>query len=70
MSDILSSSSLYRNPSSLKGAARIASVFGKLDEYRTSPTEEEADTNAICKDWEIVGHDIKNATKQYEQTKK
>lgn len=69
MSDILSSMSLYRNPSVLKGAARTVSIFGKLDEYRTSPTEEEADTEALRKDWETVGHDIANATQEYGDTK-
>ena len=66
MSDISKSSCLYCNPSALKGAARIASIFGGVDEYRTSSTEEEADINAIRKDWEMVGEDIANATQQYD----
>jgi len=70
MTDISNSSSLYQIPSALKGAARIVSIFGRLDEYRTSPTKEEADTNAIHKDWEIVGEDIASATQQYDSTER
>lgn len=70
MTDIINSSSLYRIPSGLKGAARTVSIFGNLDEYRTSSTEKEADTDAIRKDWEIVGKDINTAIRKYDSTKK
>jgi hypothetical protein len=70
MSDISKSSFLYQTPSALKGAARIVSIFGGVDEYRTSNSEEEADANAIRRDWEMVGEDIANATQQYDITKR
>lgn len=70
MSDISTSSLLYRKSSALLGVARTASLFGRLDTYRTSPTEEEADTMAIYRDWEIVGQDISNATQNYANTEK
>lgn len=68
MTDISNSSSLYQNPSALKGAARIVSIVGKLDEYMTSSTKEEADTNALHKDWEMVGEDMSHAIQQYDST--
>jgi hypothetical protein len=66
MTDISNSSSLYQTPSLLKGAARIVSISGTLDEYRISPTKEEADTKALHKDWEMVGEDMTNAIQQYD----
>ena len=62
----IQSSNLYNSPSFLKGIARIFDLFGQLDNYYTHRTEEEADTNAISRDWKIVGNDILNALKKYE----
>lgn len=65
MTDTIKSTYLYRNPSYLKGAARIVSISGKLDEYRTSRSENEADSQALSQDWKMVGRDLKQAIERY-----
>lgn len=62
----IQSSNLYNSPSFFKGFARIFDLFGQFDKYYTHTTEEEADKNAISRDWKIVGNDILNALKTYE----
>ncbi len=65
MSDAIKSSYLYRSPSFFKGAARVVSVGGKLDEYRTSKSESESesesDAQALSQDWKMVGKDLQQA---------
>lgn len=51
-------------PSTLRGGARLADMFGKLDEYRFSDTP---DFDALKNDWEIVGKDIRMCMQQYGQ---
>jgi hypothetical protein len=45
--------------------ARIGDLFGSLDEYNYKKTEAEADSEALRRDWLIVGRDIANAIKSY-----
>lgn len=52
-----------------KGAARSVDLFGKLDENNPLPFEE-SDNEALRKDWEKVGQDIRHATKKYVSEKK
>lgn len=51
-------------PSSMKGAARVVDLFGKLDEYKTYP---DPDSEMLRKDWEVVGEDIRISMTKYEQ---
>ena len=62
------SSNLFNKPSFLKGVARTLDLFGKLDVYKYSANEQEADFNALKKDWEIVSEDLWNAIKKYESS--
>ena len=64
----LNSSALFTSPSFLKGAARVSDLFGYLDDYNYKPTGNEADFEALKRDWEIVGLDIQNAIEIYEQS--
>lgn len=54
-------------PSALKGAARTIDMFGKLDEYKTSPS---ADRDLIGNDWLNVGSDLKMSIDTYGQEQK
>lgn len=66
----IQSSNLYTPPSFFKGMARVFDLFGTLDRYYIHKTEEEADSNALRRDWQIVGKDIFYAIKIYESSKK
>lgn len=63
----INSSALFTNPSVLKGTARVADLFGYLDNYNYKETEAEADIKALKRDWTIVGFDIKRAIEFYEE---
>lgn len=52
---------LFSTPNFLKGAARVWDLFGVLDTYNTSSTEQEADNKAIYADWVTIGNDIRNS---------
>lgn len=64
------SSNLFINPGFWIGSARILDLYGKLDKYNYSNTPNEADYNALKKDWEIIGKDLRNAIDKYESTSK
>lgn len=64
----LNSSALFTNPSFLKGACRVVDLFGSLDEYNYKESDIEADTEALKRDWEVVGYDLTKAVESYEQT--
>jgi hypothetical protein len=49
---------LFARPSALEGFARIADIFGTLNEYNRSSNP---DAIAIRNDWRAVGHDIEDA---------
>ncbi len=52
-------------PTALRGAARTVDMFGKLDEYRTSPN---ADLEMIRNDWIVVGNALRLSMQSYEQS--
>ena len=60
------SSALFVYPSFLKGVARSIDLFGLLDEYNYSETENEADVKSLKRDWDIIGKDLWSAVKEYE----
>lgn len=62
----IKSSCLFRVPSFFKGVARIFDLFGQLDDYKYSKSDIEADTNALKRDWQVIGADIFNSIKKYE----
>ncbi len=64
----ISSSDLFAPPSFLKGSARAVDLFGYLDDYNYKSTDNAVDTEALKRDWDIVGLDILDAIKQYEQS--
>jgi len=49
---------LYSRPSFWEGMARMVDVFGLLNEYNSSSSDNEADFRATRSDWERVGADI------------
>lgn len=59
------STDLFSFPSFLKGASRVVDLFGKLDEYKY---DDDADTKALKKDWEVVGQNIKESIDNYATT--
>lgn len=64
----INSSDLFTTPSFLKGTARIIDLFGNLDDYNYKPTDKKVDTEALKRDWDIVGLDILDAIELYEQS--
>lgn len=52
---------LYSPPSFIEGAASVVNVGGTLVEYNSSPSAEEAGSNAIRSDWRQVGEDMEEA---------
>lgn len=46
--------------------ARIWDLFGNLDAYQYSKTDDEADYRALSHDWQMTGYLIQNALKKYE----
>ena len=64
----INSSDLFTSPSFLKGSSRIVDLFGYLDDYNYKSTDNQVDSEALKRDWEIVGLDILDAIKLYEQS--
>lgn len=56
---------LFARPSFLTGVARLVDVFGSLNNYNTSPSDSDADYNALYSDWAAVGDEIERATERY-----
>ena len=70
MHDYIDSSDLFTNPSILKGSARLFDLFGWLDKYNYKKTGNIADSDAIRRDWSVIGNDILKAIKIYGQGSK
>ncbi|MGB1287071.1 MAG: hypothetical protein ACPG7F_11100 [Aggregatilineales bacterium] len=56
---------LFAKPSFLTGVARLIDVFGKMNTYNTSATEEQADYNALYSDWLAVGDAMTAGIEEY-----
>lgn len=56
---------LYARPSFTEGVARLLDFGNFLNEYNTSPSEEEADLRALRADWYVVGDDLRGAMAQF-----
>lgn len=52
---------LYARPSFLQGVARVIDFGNFLDDYNTSPTSQEADSQALRNDWAALGADFRHA---------
>lgn len=60
-------SKLLSYPSLLKGIARSIDVWGNLDEYSYSSSENEADRDSLKRDYYLVMCDITKAQQQHER---
>ncbi len=67
MSDQIHSSSLYINSSFLRGIARVADLYGAMNQSDTYNTQEFPDYEAIKRDWEVIGLDLYGGIKQYQE---
>ncbi len=52
---------LFTQPSFLSGMARTFDLFGRLNEYNGSPSEQEADSLALMKDAQAIRNDMSSA---------
>jgi hypothetical protein len=52
---------LFARPSFVEGMARSIDLFGVLQEYNKSPSENAADSKALYHDFKAVGNDIARA---------
>ena len=64
MTNRVKSDFLFAQPSFGSGVARVLDLWGRFDEYNTSPNGEEADSAALAADWIIVGQDLCDAMKR------
>lgn len=67
MSENLHSSSLYMDPSFLRGVARVQDLFGVMNDNDAYNTKKKPDHDALKRDWEIVGKDLTLAMEQYRE---
>lgn len=67
VSSRMKSDFLFAPPSFLSGMGSVLDLFGNLDGYNFSRTEEEADWKAIYSDYRMVGQDIEAAMRAYER---
>lgn len=56
---------LFARPSFLSGFARAIDLGSTLTEFNHSVTPEQADAIAMRADWEAVGQDLREATRQF-----
>jgi len=56
---------LYNNPSFLKGVSRIWDITGNKDVYSIHDSEDEADTEALKNDWNMVKKDLTDSIRKY-----
>lgn len=61
---------LVAQPSLQSGVARLFDFYGLYDNYNRCPTEAEADAMAVFSDWLIVGGDVEDAIKKFEELEK
>ena len=52
-------SKLFARPSFIEGMSRVLDLGSTLQQYNSSDTEEEADSEALKNDWRAVGDDLK-----------
>ncbi len=67
MKNLYESNRLFAEPSLIEGVSRVLDLGATLQEYNTSRTEQEADTEAIKNDWRAVGDDLRLSIRKYEQ---
>ena len=58
---------LFAVPSYLSGIARTLDLGGTFDSYNESSTGEEADRRAISADWRMVGQDLREAMRRFDE---
>lgn len=58
---------LFSKPGFNEGMGRVLDIGSTMDVYNESITGTEADQRALLTDWLMVGNDIKNSAKEYEQ---
>lgn len=63
----ISAKDLFAEPSFIEGMARITDFGVTLQMYNEHMTPEEADYNALLRDWKAVGNDINVAISSYAQ---
>ena len=51
----------FRLPSFVIGMGRAIDLFGNLNAYRYAPSAEQADSDAIRRDFEAIGRDLRAA---------
>lgn len=55
---------LFHRPSFIDGIGSIFNLAGNYFEFNYSKSSEESDRKAIESDWDMIGNDIKKATKK------
>ncbi len=60
----MKATNILREPSFLRGAARVIDIFGKLDEYKYTS---DLDAELLHRDWENTGIDLQNEINRYGQ---
>ncbi|MCX6790964.1 MAG: hypothetical protein NTV62_02090 [Candidatus Gribaldobacteria bacterium] len=58
---------LFTRPSFSEGMARVLDIGGTIQTYNESTPSNKADTEALSRDWKMVGKDIKDSISVYER---
>lgn len=66
----LAATTLLSYPSTFKEASRIVDLWGSLDEYAYSGSDEEADRESLKRDYCIIMKDLSRSQHEYEQNAK
>jgi hypothetical protein len=70
MQNKVNSTDLFKMPSFKKGLTRPMNLFPNLKEYKYSKTGEDADKEALAKDWAMIGQDILKILENYGNPRK
>ena len=57
---------LYARPSSIEGLGKLIDFDGTMLEYNFSPSASVADYLALCSDWSLVGLDLEDSIRTFE----
>ena len=60
----MKSTNIFRQPSFIKGMARVVDIFGKLDEYKYTT---DPDSELIYRDWQVIGEDLQKEINKHER---
>lgn len=59
---------IFSPASLLVGMGSVLNIAGNYFQYRAYPSGAEADTDALRRDWNVIGHDMRKAFRMWENS--